>query len=108
MLDLTTRWNASRARRIIAISSQTRDDLVRHYGVSPDKISVIHSGVDHERFHPATRHAAALPDGVRQPFILFVSTVQPRKNVDRLIEAFVGLNDSDLQLGDRRKDWLAC
>ena len=49
-LDLSTRWNARVARRIVAISGQTRDDLIRHYGAKPESIAVIHSAVDHERF----------------------------------------------------------
>ncbi|HEX5165115.1 MAG TPA: glycosyltransferase family 1 protein [Thermomicrobiales bacterium] len=94
MLDLTTRWNARTAREIIAISGQTRDDLVRHYRVDPAKISVIHSGVDHQRFRPLdvdTVQAVISRLGINQPYLFFLSTVQPRKNVERLVEAFESL-----------------
>lgn len=97
LLDATTRWNARVARAVIAISSQTRDDLVRHYGVDRRKIHVVHSGVDHGRFRrlPAAEVASRLASlGITSPYLLFLSTVQPRKNVVRLVEAFEALPDT--------------
>jgi len=108
MLDLTTRWNAVVARRIIAISGQTRDDLVQHYHVPSSKIQVIHSGVNHERFRPVHPATIKLPEGVIRPYILFLSTVQPRKNVGRLLDAFIALNEPNVQLVIAGKTgWLA-
>ncbi|MEZ4571259.1 MAG: glycosyltransferase [Thermomicrobiales bacterium] len=52
-LDLTTRWNARAATRIITPSEQTRDDLAREYGVASSKIDVIPHGVDRDRFRPS-------------------------------------------------------
>jgi glycosyltransferase involved in cell wall biosynthesis len=98
MLDLTTRWNARAARRIIAISSQTRDDLVRHYHVSSSKIRVVYSGVDHSRFRRMDLEAARRMTGIPGPFLFFLSTIQPRKNVERLVEAFEMLERDDLLL----------
>jgi glycosyltransferase involved in cell wall biosynthesis len=99
MLDLTTRWNAKVARRVIAVSGQTRDDLVKHYRVPSSRIDVIYSGVDHERFHPGRDTTSdELPPGIRPPYLLFVSTIQPRKNLDRLLTAFKTLDRPDLQL----------
>ncbi len=112
ILDRTTRWNARAAARIIAISGQTRDDLVSFYGVSPDKITVIHHGVDSNRYSPVsdiTDDAILERYGISQPYILFVSTVQPRKNVERLVEAFEMLDDQpDLMLVIAgRSGWLS-
>ncbi|MCO5177086.1 MAG: glycosyltransferase family 4 protein [Thermomicrobiales bacterium] len=108
MLNLTTRWNARVATRIIAVSAATRDDLVQHYGVSPAKIAVVHSAIDHARFRthdPSDRLAAA---GIRQPYLLFLSTVQPRKNLVRLVEAFERLEDDELHLVVAgRSGWLS-
>lgn len=98
MLDTTTRWNARVARRLIAVSAATRDDLIRHYRVPADRIAVVHSAIDHERFRqhdPANELERA---GVPQPYLLFLSTVQPRKNVERLIEAFEHVDDPALTL----------
>lgn len=101
MLDQTTRWNVRTARRIIAISAQTRDDLVRHYGVNPERVTVVYHGVDRERFRPRSpQETQPILDRYRidAPYLLFVSTVQPRKNLIRLVEAFEAINDPGLLL----------
>jgi glycosyltransferase involved in cell wall biosynthesis len=101
MLDLTTRWNARVARNVIAISGQTRDDLIEHYGTDPDKITIIHSGVDHARFRvlgDADVREVTSRLGIDRPYIFFLSTVQPRKNLVRLIEAFEALDDPGILL----------
>ncbi len=84
-----------RATHILADSESTRQDLIRRWGVLPERITVLYSGVD-PRFCP-------IEDPVEQarvraryglgpwPFILTVGTVQPRKNYPRLIEAFATL-----------------
>jgi glycosyltransferase involved in cell wall biosynthesis len=108
MLDATTRWNARAARRVIAVSSQTKSDLVEHYGIPPDRVSVIHSGVDSSRFRRLDPAPVLQELGIQPPYLLFLSTVQPRKNVVRLIDAFEALGDRDLSLVIAgRSGWLA-
>ncbi len=89
-LHLTTRWSLHAARRVIAISAATRDDLVRHYNADPTRISVVHHGLSSD-FRPsdppiiaATRARYQLPEA----YLLYVGTIQPRKNLARLIAAF--------------------
>ncbi len=97
-LAAMTRLSVRRARRVIAVSAHTRDDLIRHFGVRPERIAVIPNAAD-ERYRPAddpgevARFKAEnhLPDR----FILFVGTLEPRKNVRRLIEAFASLGAED-------------
>lgn len=101
MLDATTRWNARAAARIIAISTQTRDDLIDHYGVRPERVAVVHHGVDHERFRPLpVEQVRPTLDrlGLARPYLLFVSTIQPRKNLPRIVAAFELLDKPDLSL----------
>jgi glycosyltransferase involved in cell wall biosynthesis len=85
-----TPLSVHRATHIIAISHATKLDLQQIYRVPAHKITVVHHGVD-DRFQPlepATIAPVLVRYGIRQPYLLFVSTVQPRKNVARLIEAF--------------------
>lgn len=88
-----TRISLGRARRVIAVSESTKRDLVKHYGLPPTRIDVVHNGVD-DSFEPLLakqvdgfRSKRGLPDR----FILFVGTLEPRKNVVRLVEAYAQL-----------------
>ncbi len=98
---LFTRLSARRASHIVAISEATRRDIQHFYGAPATKISVVYHGV-HPRFQPVTdRHklAATLEHySITGSYLLFVSTVQPRKNVARLLEAFVAAREA-LPLG---------
>jgi glycosyltransferase involved in cell wall biosynthesis len=97
-----TRLSARRATRVIAISQTTKRDLQDVYRISPDKIDVVYHGVD-PRFKPI-EDRSVVEEVLRRydlapPYLLFVSTIQPRKNVGRLIEAFARARRV---LGDRR------
>jgi glycosyltransferase involved in cell wall biosynthesis len=88
-----TQLSVRRARRVIAVSESTKRDLMRYYDVSGDRVDVVYNGVDPSfRPMPAAdvaefRRQRELPDR----FILFVGTLEPRKNVTRLIEAYARL-----------------
>ncbi|MBC8162183.1 MAG: glycosyltransferase family 4 protein [Roseiflexaceae bacterium] len=90
-LRLSTAWSARVASMVIAISKTTRDDLIRYARVPPAKIHVIYHGVA-PRFQadPPAEVVAATQARYRiaGPYFLFVGTVQPRKNLERVIEAF--------------------
>ncbi|MBI2856788.1 MAG: glycosyltransferase family 4 protein [Chloroflexi bacterium] len=85
-----------RADHIIAVSENTRRDLVKHLGVPTDRITVIHNGVDHSVFKP--NGTGLLPF----PYILYVGSERPRKNLETLLAAFAQLKKrpgfSDLKL----------
>lgn len=74
------------ADAIICVSESTRRDLVAFYEVDPSRVHAIHSGI------------GELPDphpvpGLPKRYILFVSTIEPRKNLDVLLEAFDEIRD---------------
>ena len=83
--------SVARASRVIAISEWTKQDLIRHYGISPEKIAVTYLAPD-PVFAPVEDAAReALPEGVVEPYVLAVGNLEPRKNLARLVEAFAGL-----------------
>jgi glycosyltransferase involved in cell wall biosynthesis len=70
IFKLVVPWSARRAARILAISERTKADLVERYGVPPEKVDVTPLGVD-EAFSPG--------DG-GDSYVLFVGSIEPRKN----------------------------
>jgi glycosyltransferase involved in cell wall biosynthesis len=87
-------WSAAKfSKALITDSECSKRDLVDIYGVSPSKVSVVYLGVDREHFNldkPAPDVVQALRNrfGISKPFIFHHGTVQPRKNLVRLMEAF--------------------
>ena len=79
-----------RAGGLIAISECTRSDAVRVLGLSPEKIAVVYPGVAEAFFEttPAVIRAAREKHGLARPYVLFVGTVEPRKNLAVLLEAY--------------------
>jgi glycosyltransferase involved in cell wall biosynthesis len=78
-----------RARAVIAVSESTRRDLIRCYGVQPDKVTVVHEAAA-PHFRPASPEAIATVRaryGLPEDFILAVGTIEPRKNLSRLLDA---------------------
>ena len=78
-----TRDAVQRADHIIAISSSTKKDICSLLPVRPEKIHVVHHGVDHEVFRPGQQ-----PGREPMRYILSVGELQPRKNYLLLIRAF--------------------
>ena len=91
------------ADALIAVSQYTKDSIVERLGVAPDRIVVVHHGVD-DRFRPAPAaqvSAIRRKLGLRGPYILFVGTAEPRKNLLHLVDAFALLcrrRPGDLEL----------
>lgn len=84
-----------RADGLIAVSHSTRNDAVRVLGIAPEKITVIHSGVADAFFDCAPAAVDDVRRGyqLQRPFVLFVGTIEPRKNLDTLLNAFAALPD---------------
>jgi glycosyltransferase involved in cell wall biosynthesis len=93
--------SVARADRVLADSASTRKDLIAHFGMAPEKVHVLYSGVG-ARFHPEKEpgEGERLWDkyGIESPYILSVGTLQPRKNYVRLIKAFASLQLAGLPL----------
>ncbi|MBC7872320.1 MAG: glycosyltransferase family 4 protein [Chitinophagaceae bacterium] len=85
-LDLTTRYSAHRAAVVLADSQATAEDLMRFYGTASDKIRVVYPGVHAPVIGdiPAMRRKYGLPER----YFLFIGTLQPRKNIERIVAAY--------------------
>ena len=112
-LDLSTRYNARAATHLVADSSATKRDLIERYGADPDKITVVYPGYDDTVFQPVRDEkdigAVKAKYGIAGDYILFVGTLQPRKNLIRLMEAFSNIQYpiSNIQLVIAgKKGWL--
>ena len=89
-LDITTRFSQARAARILADSQATADDLARFYGTPAHKIRVVYPGVDALDSNSGADaiDSARAKYGLPRRYFLFLGTLQPRKNIERLIQAF--------------------
>ena len=99
LLRKSARW----ADHVIAISRAMVPELVEHYGIDPQRITVTSLGVEARWFvrESASRVAAVQSRYSLKPgYLLFVGTLQPRKNVERIIEAFERL---PAQIADGRQ-----
>ncbi len=91
---LTIPYSVKRAVKIITGSEHSKNDLVKFYKVPPEKIAVMHYGVSEvfRRDYPvAVIEQARKKYANDVPYILYVGNIQPRKNLKRLLEAFVAL-----------------
>lgn len=93
-LNQSTEYAVCHADRLIAVSLWTKNQLINRLGADPAKITVIHEGVGRRILEAKERQFK--PDYLRQirhkynlpkDYLLFVGTVQPRKNLVRLIQA---------------------
>lgn len=91
-LPASTWFAVKFAKNIIAVSQQTKKDLVSKYKVNPDKITVIYHGFDisTERTFSSEQEKQKISK-LPQKFILYLGTLQPRKNITGLIDAFIEL-----------------
>ena len=93
-LNKSTEYAVKRADKIIAVSKWTKKQLVDRLGADEKKIKVIYEGIG-RRF--VNKQGSELTRGVRnrynlpKKYVLFVGTIQPRKNLVRLVEAWAGV-----------------
>lgn len=100
-----TQYSVNQAHHIFTISQHTKQDIVSAYGVDPDQITVTYPGV-HPRYrqaYPADQIQSIVRKyNLQDKYFLFIGTRQPRKNLNRLIEAVNRLNANLVIVG---KTW---
>jgi len=113
-LNKSTEYAVRQADRLIAVSKWVKQELVKRLGANEKKIKVVHEGVSSRlvavkkgRFSSQYMRQIRHKYGLKKRYILFVGTIQPRKNIARLIEAFSRLEDKEVQLViGGKKGWM--
>ena len=109
-----TKFSVDNADHIITISNSTKEDIISEYGVSKDQITVAYPGYDNEIFHPVDdkKKIKEIVNKykIKGSFILYIGTIQPRKNLIRLFEAVARIDNLGLVVvgkskGEGREGW---
>lgn len=89
VLKLThlTSHSIKHARHVIAISQHTKQDVEKYYGIASENITVAYPGYEQQVFIGQSNRVLQHL-GIRKPYIAYVGTLQPRKNLVRLVKAF--------------------
>lgn len=106
-----TNYSIKNAKKIFTISNASKDDILKEYKIEPRDVTVTYPGIreahrSHMKLEELTKKYS-----ISQNYILFVGTLQPRKNIVRLIEAFAdvkkNVKEKDLELVIvGKKGWL--
>jgi glycosyltransferase involved in cell wall biosynthesis len=104
-LTLWSKYSIKNAARILTISKATRKDIIKFYNVRPDKITVTYPGfTSFTEDRDVDVHSKY---GIGEKYCIFVGTLQPRKNLIRLFEAFQKIKEKNLNLVIvGKKGWL--
>lgn len=93
-----TLYSVKKAKKIITISSSTKNDIIKEYNVPEEKVVVVYPGIKpavslSPQVYPMNQ--MKIKYGISGRYVLFVGTLQPRKNISRLIEAFAEVLKSE-------------
>jgi len=112
-LENWTAYSVRNAKRVLTISQSSKGDIIRVYKVEPDKVMVTYPGIKSEIRNPKSETNSKYKIqmtkllrekyGIEGEYILFVGTLQPRKNIVRLIEAFSLVCHPELVSGSQSK-----
>lgn len=80
-----TKHSINNASKIIAVSKTTKKDIVKSYDIPEEKITVVYNGYEKKHGAFESKLKASLS---KDPYILYVGTLQPRKNIQTLVKAF--------------------
>lgn len=94
-----SRW----ADHVVTISDYAKSQIIEHFGIPAHQISVVSLGVDqrfYDRIDPVIVQNVNQAYSLQRPYFLCIGTLQPRKNIHRVIDAYQSLPDQVLQTHD--------
>ncbi len=108
-----TKYSVKDARKVLTISEFSKNDIIKEYGIKPEDVIVTYPGIKEVESSKVRNFYKVLSMdelnkkfGINKDYILFVGTLQPRKNIERLIEAFSKLDKDMLLIIVGKKGWL--
>ena len=88
-----SKYACEKSDKIIAISEQTKEDIIQYFKIDEKKISVIYQGCDNLFLNSKKNSSVLRKYGIKNPFILYVGTIEERKNLQLLIESIKDLKE---------------
>lgn len=91
-LDWSTGFTLREAKQIITISLFSKEEIIKHYQVAPEKIAVVYNGYNDDLFNQAQDQKALESVlniyGLERPYIFYVGRLEKKKNIAALVEAY--------------------
>ena len=99
-LNLAMPLFCKRASAIIAVSQATKRDIVKYYGIDPAKITVIYEAASSKFRVPEQSEVARVKQiyDLPEKYLIHLSTIEPRKNLNRLLDAVLILREAHPEL----------
>lgn len=95
ILKLTAKRSIKRADKIIAVSRFTKSEIIKYLGIAPEKIEVVYNAVDltlyRDDFSEEDIERVKGKYRIKNEYFLYLGTLEPRKNLERLIGAYAAL-----------------
>lgn len=101
-----TKYSAKAADHILTISQSSKKDIVSEYGIKKEKVTVVYPGYE-EKVYFRQKDKEKITEvlekyGILQKYIIYIGTIQPRKNLVRLIEAFSRVDSGPASTSSQR------
>jgi glycosyltransferase involved in cell wall biosynthesis len=94
-------WTVPRSIRkstaVAAMSEHTKQRIIYHYGTPADKITVVEPSIDHDVYQPTSAaevHRVRQKYGISRKYVLYLGTLEPRKNIRRVIQSYLALPEA--------------
>jgi glycosyltransferase involved in cell wall biosynthesis len=91
-LNKNIRLSTDRTDKIVAISEFSKGEIIKYLNISEKKFTVIPCGVDHELFYPINNKESITNTlkkyNIQGDYFLYIGTIEPRKNIERLIDSY--------------------